>query len=177
MAARDPNQVEKSGVVFYCVKGKKRMHAVVIQSLEEYLSGTLEPAARREIEAHLNICGPCREEVHSMQEVSQMFLALRSEEELSVPAAFFAGVMRRVEAQEPQPSWWNLFTVDLVFARRLAFASLLTLAVLGSYLISREANYDKRFSPEAVMAQQESPFFDRGPAQENMLVTLTAYEH
>ena len=85
--------------------------------------------------------------------------------------------MQHVEAQKPAPvvgracsAWISLF------ARRLVFASLLTLAVLGSYLVTREANYSAGVSPEAVMAQQESPAFDTGPAQDNMLVTLTAYE-
>ena len=32
------------------------MHGVVIESLEEYLSGALEPAAQRDIEAHLSNC-------------------------------------------------------------------------------------------------------------------------
>lgn len=153
------------------------MHAVVIQSLEEYLAGALEPASHREIEAHLNVCASCREEIRSMQEVSQMFLTLRSDEVVERSGSFFAGVIQKVEAQKPEPAYGGLFGLDLTFARRLAFASLLTLAVLGSYLVSREANYSAGFSPEAVMAQQESPSFDSGPAQDNMLVTLTAYEH
>ena len=152
------------------------MHAVVIQSLEEYLAGALEPAAQRDIEAHLNICASCREEIRSMQEVSQMFLTLRSEEPPEVPGRFFATVLQQVEAQRPAPSWPTLFSLDLVFARRLVFASLLTLAVLGSYLVTREANYSVGVSPEAVMAQQESPTFDNAPPQDSMLVTLTSYE-
>ena len=39
------------------------MHAVVMESLEEYLSGTLTPAALAEIEAHLSACETCRQEV------------------------------------------------------------------------------------------------------------------
>jgi hypothetical protein len=153
------------------------MHAVVIQSLEEYLADALEPVAQREIEAHLNICASCREEIRSMQEVSQMFLTLQSDEILDTSGGFFAGVMERVGAQTPEPAFSSLFNLDLAFARRLVFASLLMLAVLGSYLVSREVNYSRGFSPEAVMAQQESPSFDNAPAQDNMLVTLTAYEH
>lgn len=153
------------------------MHAVVIQSLEEYLADALEPAAQREVEAHLNICASCREEIRSMQEVSQMFLTLRSDEAVDASGSFFAGIMQHIEAQKPAPSLTGLFNLDLAFARRLAFASLLTLAVLGSYLVSREVDYTAGVSPEAVMAQQESPSFDMGPAQDNMLVTLTAYEH
>ena len=56
------------------------------------------------------------------------------------------------------------------------FASLLTLAALGSYFVSSEIEYQGGPSPEAVMAQQDSPTFESAPAQDNMLVTLTAYE-
>ena len=45
------------------------MHAVVMDSLEEYLSGTLEPAVLRDIEAHLSTCELCREEIRGMQDV------------------------------------------------------------------------------------------------------------
>lgn len=76
------------------------------------------------------------------------------------------------------PSFASFFSLDLAFGRRLVFASLVTLAVLGGYLVSREANYleGHGVSPEALLAQQESPAFTSGPAQDNMLVTLTAYD-
>lgn len=152
------------------------MHAVVMDSLEEYLSGTLEPAVERSIEAHLSTCKACREEVRSMQDVSQLFVSFRAEDAPVPSGGFFAGVMQRVEAQRPAPSFASLFALDFVFGRRLVFASLMMLAVLGTYLVSRETEYPTGPSPEAVMAQQESPAFDSAPAQDNMLVTLTAYE-
>ena len=127
------------------------MHGVVIESLEEYLAGSLEPAAQRDIEVHLSNCEMCRKEIRAMREVSQWFGALRSEEVWDPAPAFCARVMEQV--------------------------SLLTLAILGSYLVSRETRYPSGPSPEAVMAQEESPAFDSAPAQENMLVTLTAYEY
>lgn len=153
------------------------MHAVVMQSLEEFLSGTLDPAAQREIEAHLNSCSPCRSEIRSMQEVSQCFGALRTEEAADPAPGFYARVVEQIGAYKAVPTLANLFGLDLVFGRRLAFACLFLLAVLGSYLVSRETAYPEGPSPEAIMAQQESPAFDSGPAQDNMLVTLTAYEH
>jgi anti-sigma factor RsiW len=146
-----------------------------MDSLEEYLSGTLEPAGRRTVEAHLSACNTCREEIREMQDVSLLFGSLRAEEALEASPGFFAGVMRMAEERRPKPSFASLFALDFAFGRRLVFASLLTLAVLGSYLVSREAEYTGP-SPEAVMAQQESPAFDSAPAPDNMLVTLTAYE-
>src|SRR5579872_3046799 len=114
------------------------MHAVVMDSLEEYLSGLLEPAVERSIEAHLSTCKACREEVRSMQDVSQLFVSFRSEDELAPSAGFFAGVLQQIGVQRPAPSFAGLFALDFVFGRRLVFASLMMLAVLGTYLVSRE---------------------------------------
>jgi hypothetical protein len=85
--------------------------------------------------------------------------------------------MGQVGERKTVPSFAGMFALDLAFGRRLVFASLLTLAVLGSYLVSRESGYPSDLSPEAVMAQEGSPAFDSASAQDNMLVTLTAYEY
>ncbi|MBZ5577435.1 MAG: zf-HC2 domain-containing protein [Acidobacteriia bacterium] len=153
------------------------MHAVVMQSLEEYLAGALEPAAQRTVDAHLNACESCRTEIRSMQEVSLCFGSLRSEEPIVPGAGFYARVRQQVESRHPTPSVASLLGLDFAFGRRLVFSSLLTLAVLGGYFVSRETAYSTGPSPETVMAQQESPSFDSAPAQDNMLVSLTAYEH
>ena len=155
------------------------MHPVVLDSLEEFLSGALEPVKRRQIEAHLLACSSCREEIQVMQEVSQLFGSLRSDEVFEPSPSFYVGVMQQVESQKAGPSFSNLFSLDFAFARRLVFASLMTLAVLGSYLVTHEADFtggSHGVSPEALMAQQEVPAFTSGPAQDNMLVTLTAYD-
>jgi anti-sigma factor RsiW len=152
------------------------MHAVVMDSLERYLSGELSPAVERQIEAHLNACDSCREEVNGMREMSQLFSSLRTDEVLDPSPVFFAAVMRQVETRRPAPSFAGLFALDFVFGRRLAFASLLTLAVLGTFLATHEAQSTVGPSPDTIMAQQESPSFESAPAQDGMLVTLTAYE-
>jgi anti-sigma factor RsiW len=157
------------------------MHAVVVENLEEYLAGTLEPADRREIEAHLNVCGSCREEVTEMREVSSLFVTLRAPEvdleEWQPSPGFYAGVARHVAAEaQPVSFFASLFSLDFVFGRRLVFASLVMLAILGTYLVSRESSYSGGPSPETVMAEENSPSFDLKPAHDNMLVTMTAYE-
>lgn len=159
------------------------MHAVVMDSLEEYLSGTLEPAELRVIEAHLSTCELCRDEVHGMQQVSLLFGSLHQDENLEtvVPSSrFYAGIVGRVQQAHRQsaPSFASFFNLDLAFGRRLVFASLLTLAAAGTYLVTHEAvSANTGISPDAVMAQQNSPGFDSDHAPDNMLVTLTAYEH
>ena len=153
------------------------MHAVVMESLEDYLAGSLEPSEVRMIEAHLSNCDRCREEVRGMQEVSLLFGSLQTEEPLEASPAFFSGIMEKTEKTgetEPAPSFASFF--DLAFGRRLVFASLLTLAVTGSYLVTHESNAGQAMSPTAIMAQQDAPGFDSGAGPDNMLVTLTAYE-
>lgn len=152
------------------------MHAVVMGSLEEYLSGAVSPAVQRQIEAHLNACDSCREEVQGMREMAQLFGSLRTEAAFEPSPAFFAGVMRQVGERRPKPSFASLFTLDFAFGRRLVFASLMTLAVLGTFLATHEAQSPVGPSPDTIMAQQESPAFETAPAQDGMLVTLTAYE-
>jgi anti-sigma factor RsiW len=157
------------------------MHAVVMDNLEEYLSGTLTPGTLRNVETHLNTCRQCRNEVASFQDLSrefaQAFALNGSATDTFAPApGFYARVMRRVGGRHAVPSFAGLFALDFSFGRRLVFASLLTLAVLGTYLVSREVEYPTGLSPDAVMAQQDSPSFDSAPAQDNMLATLASYE-
>jgi len=148
-----------------------------MESLEEYLSGTLKPAALRDIEAHLDTCETCRNEVAGMQEVSQLFSVLKSEEEVAPAPGFYARVMRQVGDRHAVPFFAGFFAMDFAFGRRMVFASLLTLAVLGGYLVSHESEYPTGLSPETVMAQQDSPGYDNARAQDNMLATMTSYEH
>ena len=152
------------------------MHAVVMDRLEEYLSGALTPAAHREIEAHLSGCDSCREEIRGFQDVSQLFGSLRSEETLEPSLGFYSGILREVEAgRKPEPVS-GIFALNFMFGRRLAFGSLLALAVLGGFLLTHEPEIVGSPSPDAIMAEQDTPTFDSAPAHDNMLVTLTAYE-
>lgn len=149
------------------------MHALVIDSLEEYLAGTLKPAIQRDVEAHLSRCEPCRWEVAAMQEFSLSFRVLEAPEEVQPSPGFYAQVRRHVGDRHAVPAFAGLFALDFAFGRRLVFASLITFAVLGSYLVSTETDYPTGLSPAAVMAQQDSPAFDLASAQDNMLVSMT----
>jgi len=148
------------------------MHVVVMDSLEDYLSGTLKPAVLRDVEAHLSSCAACGQELARMRDVSLLFDALQIEDALLPGPGFYARVMRQVGHRQAVPSFAGFFALDFAFGRRLVFASLLTLAVLGSYLVSHEAEYPTGLSPEAVMAQQDQPAYDSARAQDNMLATM-----
>lgn len=164
------------------------MHAVMMENLEEYLAGTLEPAQLRDIEAHLSTCGMCREEVRGMQELAGLFGTFRRDETeawnitpgLNTPglntARFSSKVMEQVAGRKPVPVFASLFALNMAFGRRLVFASLLMLAVVGGYLVSHESQYPVGSSPEAILAQQNAPGFEAN-GENNMLGMLTAYEH
>jgi anti-sigma factor RsiW len=152
------------------------MHAVVMESLEEYLSGTLKPVALRDMEAHLAGCDACREEVASMQEISILVREMVPREVIQPAPGFYQRVMHQVGGRKAVPAFASLFSLDLAFGRRVVFASLLVLAALGGYLVSRESDFYSGPSPDLVMAQQESPSFEAKPAHEAMLATMTSYE-
>jgi anti-sigma factor RsiW len=145
------------------------MHQAIVESLEEYIGGGLTPAAQRDFDAHLETCEECRREVSSMLDISGMFETLRPAEEILPSAGFCARVMQQV-ARPQVPSFWSLFSLDASFGRRVVFASLLTLAVFGTFLVSRETGYAPGPStPEAVMAEHNTN-------RDAMLVTLSSYE-
>jgi len=146
------------------------MHTVIVRNLEDYLAGALPATLQQRFESHLESCGKCKRKVQEMQEVTKLVASLRSTEPVEPPAGFAARVLAAVP-QRFVPSFWNLFG-DPGFGRRVAFASLLTLAVLGSILAARETSYAPApHTPDVVMsAHQDSP------TPGSMLVTLTSYE-
>jgi len=105
-----------------------------------------------------------------MQEATRLLASLKPAEAVEPPPGFVARVLLEVAA-EPPPSFWSPFR-DFAFGRRVVFASLLTMAVLGTVLISREEAYaPSPPTPEAVMADGAA-----APNSDQMLVTLANYE-
>jgi len=146
------------------------MHAVIIDDLEQYLSGRMPPSALNRFQAHLATCGECRREVDEIRESTRLLASLKPAGDLEPPPSFVAQVMQTVSAG-PAASFWSSFG-DFAFGRRVVFASLLTLAVLGTVLVSREEAYAPNpTTPEMVMADAAG-----SPNADQMLATLTSYE-
>jgi len=146
------------------------MHAVIIHDLEEFLSGRLPQPARHRFEAHLDACGDCHREVEEMRQAAGLFESLKAAEPVEPPPGFAARLIEDL-AGSPAPSFWSIFG-DFAFGRQVAFASLLTMAVLGTVLVSREQSYQPAPpTPEAVMASDTG-----SPNADQMLVTLANYE-
>ena len=85
------------------------MHAVVMESLEEYLSGRLKSPADRNVEAHLSTCQRCREELAGMLDVSELFVSLQTEETLEPVHGFYARVVQQVGKRKAAPSFAGFF--------------------------------------------------------------------
>ncbi|HUO32337.1 MAG TPA: zf-HC2 domain-containing protein [Bryobacteraceae bacterium] len=146
------------------------MHAVIIDDLEAYLSGSLPATALDRFEAHLEACGACRGEVGEIRDASGWLAELKPAGAMEPPAGFTARVMQQA-AERPALTFWSPFG-DFAFGRRVIFASLLTLAVLGTVLVSREESYaPEPPTPEAAMASDTG-----SPNAGQMLVTLASYE-
>ncbi len=111
-----------------------------------------------------------------MREISGLFDCLQSDETVEPSLGFYAGVMRQVRNRPAVPAFGGLFGLDFAFGRRLVFASLITLAALGSFLVAREKQTFAAPPSEVVMADESSPVFESAPAQDKMLITLAAYE-
>lgn len=151
------------------------MHEPVVQRLEEILR---EEPAGMAAEAHLRDCPACRAEVSAMKMHSRLFRALQCPPEIEPAPGFYARVVNRIETQA-SPSIWNVFGESL-FARRLAYASLTFVALLGTYLISSSGRERPVLinSPEATLAAEDRTISNTDPDRDRAatLVTLATYQ-
>jgi predicted anti-sigma-YlaC factor YlaD len=114
------------------------LHDIVVDELERHLSGN----ASRAFHDHLDGCSGCRAEVAAMMEISELVRELRSAPEAATlpPLGFYSRVANRI-VEDQRREAWGLFSPGAAFFRRVAFASLLLLAGLGSFLVTRETSY------------------------------------
>lgn len=152
------------------------MHDEISRELEGYLSG----ASDRSFNEHLEQCPPCAREVEEMELLAKDLHVFRAETEAFIPSpGFYAKVARKIEAEQKTPLW-GLFAPDLQFFRKVAFASLMLLAVLGSYLVSRQYDYTAGVDQgvQASLTEHDSQTPHDSPAdRQHIMVTLATYEH
>jgi hypothetical protein len=156
------------------------MHKIVVDELERHLSGS----ASRAFYDHLDLCEPCRTEIARMDELSALLRELRPEageagfgiKDLAPqPSPYFYNRLTWNIVENQQRQAWGLFSPGTAFFRRVAFASLLLLAGLGSFLVSREASFSGT-DAAAIMAQHD-PVLSHSESsdRDRMLVTLATY--
>lgn len=149
------------------------MHDPVVNELEDYLAGKASPA----FHGHLASCQECRAEVGSIAEVSGMLAVLRSSPESTAqPSPFFYTRVAAGIVEHQNTGHWGLLAPGAAFFRRVAFASLLLLAGLGSYLVMREGDIAPPADPVTIIARHDSTADHTASADRDvMLVTLASY--
>ncbi len=151
------------------------MHDVIVNELEQYLAisaGSVSAA----FHDHLASCAACRAEVESMAGMAELLAEFRAEPEWAPePSPFFytrvaAGILERERTEH-----WGLLAPGAAFFRRVAFASLLLLAGLGSYLVSRESNFAGTDAATIIAAHDVTVAHPESSDRDLMLVTLAGY--
>jgi hypothetical protein len=153
------------------------MHDIVVNELEKHFSGD----APQSFYDHLEACPPCRAEVAEMDAVfgaSQggLFQAIKSDpDEAPEPRpGFFNRVVGEI-VDHQKKEVWGLFSPGAAFFRRVAFASLLLLAGLGSFLVTRESS-EGGADAVSIMAQQDTAGVHSDAAdRDRLLVTLASW--
>jgi len=148
------------------------MHDSVLNELERHFSGD----APQSFYDHLDVCPECRAEVSSMDEVAFVLRDLKPMAGTTPEPAlgFYNRVVGDIVDRQ-QKEAWGLFSPGAAFFRRIAFASLLILASLGSFLVTRESS-EGGTDAAAIMAQHDATVVhSEGADRDRILVTLASY--
>lgn len=117
------------------------MNEYVRDKIEKLLDGSLNDDERSQVQELLENDPNTAREIKELEETTEFFVDARAAAEESasfdMDPAFFARVMQSVE-EERQAPFWVAF-LEPLFVKRLAFAALAWLAMLGSFV----AIYDK----------------------------------
>ncbi len=159
------------------------MHQPIRERLEDYLSGMGDPGKLRAVEDHMASCRRCREAMQELRRHSRFLKALRPPDDLEPVPGFYARVMDRIESQRTA-SFWSAF-LEPAFARRLAYASLTLLILLGTLMITGRstdtpAPANQPYVPEAILAEEPvAPYIgdDLEHDREVVLVNLATYQY
>lgn len=150
------------------------MDDVIKFGVEDYLNGRPSPEFRKALERDPAL----RSTVEQMQSVSRLLGSMRQEDSAyAVPPGFYARLAGRIETAQAARSAWNPFSFRSAFGRRVALASLLTVGVVGGYLVVRDDSAQPFVSsPEAILASHDvSATHDPAEDRPSMMVTLAAY--
>jgi hypothetical protein len=148
------------------------MHDIVVEELERHFSGDASQA----FYDHLDACADCTAAVAAMDEISVCLRELKPDPE-RVPEptlGFYNRVTRRI-IDDQRKEAWGLFSPGAVFFRRIAFASLLVLAGLGSFLITRDYPDSGRDAVEIIAQHDPTAAHSESSDRDRLLVTLATY--
>lgn len=148
------------------------MHEPIKGGLEDYLKGNGSAAFLK----HLEACPECRADVGRMAGQAAMVRLLRVDEELDPEPGFYGRVLTRIESQS-RPSFWGPL-LDPMFGRRLMYASLTMVVLLGTYLFTAETR--ETLAPATTAERylaEKHPSVGANPQQDRdtVLVRLATY--
>lgn len=114
------------------------MHKIVLEELEKHLAGRAGGPFRE----HLTTCAECRDEVDALAGVSALVRGLRrGEDDAMEPRPGFYGRVAVGIVEQQRSSVWGILAPGGEFFRKVAFASLLLLGVLGTYLVTSQGEF------------------------------------
>jgi hypothetical protein len=131
-------------------------HADVKQNLADYLEGDLPLEMRAGIDAHLDGCIECAEEVDEMQRTIRLLRTLPDPE---TPPMVAANVMRRIRAGETEPSFFGRIARGIGGVLEPTFvlpASAVAAAALVAMVLQDPSAFS-RFTPNGVSMTDEAP--------------------
>ncbi len=149
------------------------MHEPIKEGLEDFLQGSAGP----EFLAHLKACPDCRTQVERMREQAAMVRLLCVDEEMAPAPGFYARVTAQIEAQGSS-SIWSVF-LQPVFGRRLMYACLTMVVLLGTYLVTVESSEQQVASTAAEQyLADEHPAVGTNPQHDRdvVLVRLATFD-
>lgn len=138
------------------------MDSFLRDNLEDYLSGNLSRTRKAGLEAHLARHPEAAEQLEAFRRTSLMFADLRAPEgEPEGPeAGFYARVLQCIDRQQEEPFW--AFFLQPLFVRRLAFGSLMWLALIGVYVVSfsnPSEDISRRLAESVLTEQPASDYY------------------
>jgi hypothetical protein len=124
-------------------------------------------------------CGACRREVADMQDQARVLRGLRAPEEIDPAPGFYARVIEKIVARK-RASFLYAF-LDPALTRRLIYASLTAVVLLGSLLVYWEGLPALDDSSLMAIIAAETPageMVGADPAhdRQTMLLTLASYQ-
>src|SRR5271165_3295877 len=146
------------------------MHSAM-NELEKHFSGN----APQSFYDHLASCQECREEVAAMDECALVLRELGDPGAAPEPRLGFYNRVAGEIVEHQRKEAWGLFSPGFTFFRRVAFASLLVLAGLGSYLVANESSFVVGSGTDAatIMASHDSSAdHAESSDRDRLLVTL-----
>jgi anti-sigma factor RsiW len=139
------------------------MDAFLRDILEDYLSGNLSRTRKADLEAHLARHPEAAEQLELFRRTSSWLVELRAPEgePQSPEPGFYARVLQCIDREQVEPFW--AFFLQPMFVRRLAFGSLVWLALVGSYVVSFSNPSEElgRRLAEAVLTDQPASDYYR----------------